>query len=134
MASNLNFETGMNCTSPRGSQNRRDVQPRQLAHRCLQRTRPGRFLASPLDGASSGPHGPRRFFHCTAFLLGTAGLTVGGIFTDVIKLQGDFKKDSVPKETVWERSLRSQLCEVLLTRSNHFTQRVSLFSSLRRVQ
>jgi hypothetical protein len=126
MASNLNLETGLNCTSPRGSQRRREVQPRQLAHRCVQRTPLGRFLASPLDGASSGPHRPGRFFHCMALLLGTTGFTVGGISTDVTNNSNDTLKSEVfPWKPSGSIHQRHNFCEVLLIRSNHFTQCVS---------
>jgi hypothetical protein len=92
MASNLNFETVSNCTSPKGSQRRRDVQPRQLAHRCLQSTALERFLPPPPEGVSRDPRRPGRFLHCTALPFGPTGFSVGGIATAVINTPMIFRK------------------------------------------
>jgi hypothetical protein len=86
------------------------VQPRQLAHRCLQSTPLQRLLAPPADGASRGPHRPGRFLHCTALVLGPNGFGVGVISTAFRNTPTIFRKRQC--------SPVSQLREALLTRSN----------------
>ena len=113
IASNLNLEMGPDGTSYR----RRDVQPRQLIHRRVQRFPLERFLVPPPVGASRGSRRAVRFLHCTVLLRDTTGFTAGGICTNVMLRQQCY--GSFENNRLWKPGRRSVRTTTSQTAANY---------------